>query len=760
MTEAKGAGKKAELDRTLSLFALIMMGCGMMVGAGVFVASGLSIAQGGAGAVIIAFAVNGLIALFTAMSYAELSSAIPRAGGPYNWASYGYGRAAGFMTGWMEWLAAIVAGSLYAITFSAYTVKFSLELLAVDLSPFYRTLIVKAVALAVSLLFIYVNMRGASETGAAGVIMAAGQMLALLAIVVAAVARAFLAPERLANFNNFLPAGWGKVLVAMGLTYVAFEGFEVICQAGDEAIQPRRNLPKALFYSLFLVVTIYLAISFAITIGVTNGNPMAFFQQGGNASIRFSDAVKNLMPLGGIMVTIAVVFSATSALNATIYSATRISYALGRDRFLPGLFARISERTRIPSFALAATSVLLIVIAVFLPIEHIAAAASILFILVFMMGNLAVLKIRKDYKDNLRYGYIMPLFPLFPIVACLVQLVMVFTLFRESHWTGPIVAGWVVLGMGLYLFYANRRAIAQKIPLIVLEKRYMPLRKKYTVLVPLAHGHQVNALMDVALKVAESRDGEILALNFIRIPEQSPVTIVEKYLPNSRTTVAMAEAFARDNSSVPVHSAIKYGRDFKHCIMQTIQDYDVDMLILGWRGQTASSYHQMGSSIDPILENASCYSLVVNIKEYRKQPLRRIIVPTGRRFLGQTMLALDIARAVAVERRTVTLWTMKPADRSDKSVINQLRPLTEYARSIGLELSLELAEPAGDVAGAIVDASADYDLLIIGASKPKLFKKTAFGDIPERIGKQSRCPVIMVKSTRGVQSFINRWLGT
>ena len=59
-----------------------MMGMGMMIGAGVFVASGISIAKGGSGAVIIAFALNGLIALFTAMSYAELSSAIPRAGGP------------------------------------------------------------------------------------------------------------------------------------------------------------------------------------------------------------------------------------------------------------------------------------------------------------------------------------------------------------------------------------------------------------------------------------------------------------------------------------------------------------------------------------------------------------------------------------------------------------------------------------------------------------------------------------------------------
>ena len=117
-------GVSSELSRDLSLFHITMMGLGMMIGAGVFIGMGNAIGIAGPGGVVLTFALNGLIALFTAMSYAELSSAIPRAGGAYNFARVGFGRGTSFVAGWMEWFASSVAGSLYAITFSIYTLRY------------------------------------------------------------------------------------------------------------------------------------------------------------------------------------------------------------------------------------------------------------------------------------------------------------------------------------------------------------------------------------------------------------------------------------------------------------------------------------------------------------------------------------------------------------------------------------------------------------------------------------------------------------
>ncbi|MBN1425062.1 amino acid permease, partial [Candidatus Fermentibacteria bacterium] len=130
MADDRQAG--SELSRELSLFHLTMMGLGMMIGAGVFLGIGNSIFHAGPGGVLLTFALNGLLAVLTVMSYAELSSAIPRAGGAYNFARLAFGKGTSFMAGWMEWFAATVAGSMYALTFSIYTVRYLAQLGLLD----------------------------------------------------------------------------------------------------------------------------------------------------------------------------------------------------------------------------------------------------------------------------------------------------------------------------------------------------------------------------------------------------------------------------------------------------------------------------------------------------------------------------------------------------------------------------------------------------------------------------------------------------
>ena len=117
-----------ELSRDLSLFDITMIGVGAMIGAGIFVLTG--IAAGAAGpALILAFALNGIITIFTAMVYAELGSAIPEAGGGYLWVREGLPGPNAFLAGWMSWFAHAVAGSLYALGFGSYLSLVIAELL-------------------------------------------------------------------------------------------------------------------------------------------------------------------------------------------------------------------------------------------------------------------------------------------------------------------------------------------------------------------------------------------------------------------------------------------------------------------------------------------------------------------------------------------------------------------------------------------------------------------------------------------------------
>ncbi|OKY78442.1 MAG: Amino acid transporter fused to UspA-like domain [Candidatus Methanohalarchaeum thermophilum] len=122
-------GEDTELARNLSLFDISMIGVGAMIGAGIFVLTGIAAGEAGP-ALLMVFALNGFIAIITGMSYAELGSAIPEAGGGYLWVREALGRSQAsqaFLAGWMSWFAHAVAGSLYCLGFGSFVTLLLVE---------------------------------------------------------------------------------------------------------------------------------------------------------------------------------------------------------------------------------------------------------------------------------------------------------------------------------------------------------------------------------------------------------------------------------------------------------------------------------------------------------------------------------------------------------------------------------------------------------------------------------------------------------
>ena len=114
-----GTTHQNQLVRSLGLLDILMVGIAAMIGGSIFVLTGPAIGLAGS-AVIVAFIINAIITLFTAMAYAELGSAMPEAGGGYLWVREGLPRPNAFISGWMAWLAHIIAGSLYAVSFASF----------------------------------------------------------------------------------------------------------------------------------------------------------------------------------------------------------------------------------------------------------------------------------------------------------------------------------------------------------------------------------------------------------------------------------------------------------------------------------------------------------------------------------------------------------------------------------------------------------------------------------------------------------------
>ena len=749
-----------ELSRELSLFHITMMGLGMMIGAGVFLGVGNAIFVAGPGGVILTFALNGLIAIFTAMSYAELSSAIPRAGGAYNFARLAFGRPSSFLAGWMEWFASSVAGSLYAVTFAIYTILYLDKLKLLTWLPVEIAFLEKIVAVLIAAFFIYINYRGASETGKVGAFFTLGQTLFLVFIGVIGIIKAARDPSLLENFTPFVPHGWSRLLVTMGFTYVAFEGFEVIAQTGDEAIDPKRNLPKAMLYSVFIVTLTYVAVSFATVVAVKAGSPgvdMPPWQWIGQFREKgFGHAVAQLMPFANLLLTLAVIFASTSALNATIYSATRASYALGRDRLLSSVFAKISKKQNTPYIALLGTGCIVIIVASCLPTMDVASSASIMFLFLFFMVNLCVIKIRRSMADELTYGFVMPLFPIFPILAIIFQVILAVWLVHMSLVAWIIAPAWIGLGIIIYYAYSKSHAVTTEGEILVLEEKEQLYSDRYRVMVAVANPTNATELVQSTYRLCGAKDAQVELLHMVPVPDQVSLTDAGKYTQPGKE--ALIEVMLYLSMHFPISTTLRYCRNIARGIVSAIREKKTEMLVLGWHGRPSTRIFNLGATVDPVIEQAPCN--VVILKDCGgNKVFKNTLVPIAGG--PNSPFALEIASILTEEEDgqgsgKITAFTVDtgrhPFD------LDQFLDEQTDRLNLGRNRFIAKTVKAKRPLLAILKEARNYDLVVIGTTQKPLLFQLARQSLPEKIACRCTKPTVMVKSDLGVRSWIRRWI--
>jgi amino acid transporter/nucleotide-binding universal stress UspA family protein len=743
-----------DFSRNLTLLHITMMGVGMMIGAGVFLGVGSAIGISGPGGVILTFSLNTLIALFTAMSYGELSSAVPKAGGAYNFARIGYGRATSFLAGWMEWFASSVAGSLYAVTFSLYTVHYLTELGLIHASGTGLFVLEKAVAVAVACFFVYINYRGASETGTMGAIFTLGQTLTLAFIAFVGILTVLRDPSRLANFQPFLPHGWDKLLITMGFTYVAFEGFEVIAQAGDEAIEPRRNLPKAMLYSILIVGFTYVGVAFASVVAVKGVGEPAWIWIGNHGAKGFGAAVSMLLPsIGSILVTVTVIFASTSALNATIYSATRVSYALGRDLMLPGGFSNLHPKRRTPFIALLFTASLVVAVAVFLPTMDVASSASMMFLFLFFLVNLCAIRIRRSMADEMNYGFRMPLFPFPPLAAIVVQATLAVWLVHMSPIAWVVAPGWIISGIAIYHFYSRHRTTPTEDEIVVLKEEPLPPKKGYRILVSVANPMNAVPLVQSCYRFCERKGPsvEVEVIHMVPIPSQVPLSEAKQYTGPGEE--AIVEAMLYLAPRYPFGSTMRYCRNYARGIISAATERKADLLIMGWQGHRRRGF-SLGSTVDPVLRRTTCNVAV--FKDCTRPSYSHVLVP----FAGgpNAPFALETAAAMVDKKngQVVVFNVAAPG----KPTVDIDAFLDEVVPELHLDRSLFTPKYAveRDLLNTLLEESRHYDLVVIGATRDPVFRQRVMGSLPEEFARHCETPLAMVKSKHILNSLVKRWL--
>lgn len=745
------------LSRNLNLFTITMIGIGGMIGAGIFVLTG--IAAGVAGpALILAFALNGIITSFTAMSYAELGSAYPEAGGSYRWVKEGLGGAQGYLSGWMSWSAATSAGALYALGFG----RFSSELwLIADLPTFglsveQTTLVFMTLIIVI---FTFVNYLGASETGSIGNVVT----LAKIAILGLFVLFGILVMLRSDGWQDrftvdFMPNGFLAVFAAMGVTFVAFEGYEIIVQSGEEVINPKRNIPRAIFIAIAVAVTIYLLVSI-VAIGATNPpEGMAVYQfLGEQKEVAVVETAQQTFPweIGAIVLLFSGLVSTMSALNATTYSSSRVSFAMGRDHNLPRLLAKVHPRRLTPYWAVIFSGAFMLIISWLLPIEDVAAAAGIMFLLLFLQVNVVVMRLRLKLPD-LDRGFKVPFFPLFPLLGIVINALLAIYLFTFSQIAWYVAIGWIVVGLLAYYTYFSRKEEIEKPKEIILEE--VLVSRDYSVLIPVATQEQARILGRIGSILAKANEGEVLALNVVRVPYQLTLGDGRSQLKHGRPYLETVIEQAKE-LDVPVHTMIRLGRKVDDAIRKTAEENASNLILLGWPGYTNTAGRLYGSVIDPIIDDPPCDIAMVRYRE--RKPIRKIFVPVSGGPNSRRVVRTAVQMAAQGEEgpAEVNLMHIAPLGAGTRENIRADQVFDYALEGIDYPHITRNVVEGTSVLDTILESAVtcECDLIVIGSTDEPLFRNLLVGNIADQVANQAKVTVIVVKRRQSAfHSFLRQ----
>ncbi|MCG3218820.1 MAG: amino acid permease, partial [Candidatus Heimdallarchaeota archaeon] len=317
--EIEASLPSSELTRDLKEFDITMIGIGAMIGAGIFVLTG--IAAGIAGpALLLVFLFNAIFTTFTAMVYAELGSAMPESGGGYLWVKSGLqNNFQSYISGMMNLFADLAAASLYSLGFASYVMLLANE---AGWGTTDSIIVYKLVAIFAIVLFALLNFWGSSEMGKIGNIITSTKIVIIIVFILSGLWVILKEPVRLDEFSPIFPEGAISVVVAMGLTFIAFEGYEIIVQTGEEVENPSRSIPRAIFRSILWVVPIYLFVAIAALGGISeiDSSTPSWMVLGDLGEEGLAHAAKAFMPFGVTLLLFGGLVSTLSALNATIYA--------------------------------------------------------------------------------------------------------------------------------------------------------------------------------------------------------------------------------------------------------------------------------------------------------------------------------------------------------------------------------------------------------------------------------------------------------
>ncbi len=740
---------EVKFRRDLGLLEITMIGLGPTIGTTIFLLVGPGLLMAGP-ALLLVFVLNFGVTLFTAMAYIELGSAFPETGGGYLWVKTAMRGPYGFIGGWISWFGHCIVGAFYTVSFGYFAVYFlaqpgyPLE----GLSATDQSLVIKGLSLIVLAVFIAVNYRGAKATGRSSIVITVVLLGIVIAYVVAGLLWYARNPAAAVALTPFYQSAYPYpaavvVMMAMGLTFIVFEGYEIIAQTGEETRNPERDIPRAHFLTLGIATIIFVSVAF-VTVIVLGGGLLGTQDPSVMNGASLALAAQRTFPtafLGLLVITAGVLIGSLAALPSLIFSSSRVAFAMGRDGDMPRLFARLHKDYRTPKNAILASGLIIGLMIVFLDVIQIAASADLMFLILFTLVNGAVIVLRRTRPDVKR-PYRMPLFPLLPIIGLGSKAVLSVALYLVEPLAWLVGLGWTVLGFGVYYLWTRRERIAEAAAPIV--EAFIPVpRERYHVLVPVQELEN-RALIDFASLVARVEDGDVTVLNVIEVPTTLPLNAIERgYISEVRRGLGGLARIASD-AGVRSKGRAVVSHQVAEAVLETVRDEEVNLLVVGWKG-TSRRGLVLATNVDRFVQEAPC-DVVVFKTLGLPQRLARILVMNAPEW--HVSYATGYAILLAKQHRAVvTVFSAAQTDAElerEKAYSNRLASM---CRTHGVPVEEKFAK-VRSIVDAVVEEAKGYDLLVLGASSEWRLTQFAFGAMQDQIARRVASPVLMVRKVR------------
>lgn len=362
------------LKREVGLFGATALGIGAIIGSGIFIVTGIVAGIAGP-AMIFSVIIAGLIAVFSALSIAELAAWLPEEGGTYAYAQRLISPFAGFIAGWIWIFSNIFVGAAVALGFAHYFVALVPEI------P------VKGIAVIVCLLFIALNYTGLKESILFNDILVTVKVLILLFFI--GFGLAFISP---ANFTPFIPGGPGGILSGAALIFFAYTGFARVTLMAEEIKNPSQTIPRAIYLALGISTAIYL-LAGIVAIGLAGAPALA------DSGSPLADAIARTGSSGSVILISAGAMVATaSVLLTTILGISRIVFSMARKNDLPGFLGRIHPRFGTPHYAILITGAGMISALLLADLALVVAVSTFAMLVFYLIANIAALRLPPEHR--------------------------------------------------------------------------------------------------------------------------------------------------------------------------------------------------------------------------------------------------------------------------------------------------------------------------------------------------------------------------